>query len=153
MVLGALLIYCCCVPGLKAFKSCCFGAAIDDPLEDGNSGADPVPTVCAVVQHDRVNALAVLADAKVCTPNIDKDIEEDDAAVLKAVLLSSMEEHLEGAEEEKHGCGRGVTAVGHAVAEDVEDAESYSDEEYAATQEWREAYAAARLPPAVWGPW
>jgi hypothetical protein len=44
--------------------------------------------------------------------------------------------------------------VGHAVAEDVEDGGgNNSDEEYAAAQEWREAYAAARLSPAFWGPW
>ena len=57
-----------------------------------------------------------------------------------------------------HGHGDGPegdsAVVGHAVAEDVEDGGgNNSDEEYAAAQEWREAYAAARLSPAFWGPW
>jgi len=166
VVLGALLLYCCCVPGWKACKACFYGEAIDVPVEDGRNDTeveDPVPTVCAVVQHDRVNALAVLADAKICTPTNSVDsVEkfshaEDDAAMLKAVLLTSLEEDTDG---HGHGHGHGdgpegdSAVVGHAVAEDVEDGGgNNSDEEYAAAQEWREAYAAARLSPAFWGPW
>ena len=115
VVLVALLLYCGCM------KKCCLKADVDDPLEDGTSATNPAPTVCTVVQHDRVNALAVLADAKICTPNGEKDVQGKDATVLKAVLVSSMEDQDEGDESREDGCCRRITAAGNMVAEDVDD--------------------------------